>query len=61
MKREPKNEKYTNGSLGARVRLMVMGGCLPVRGCTGMEWNHDDNLCVCWTNKTEMHVLLVCK
>ena len=32
-----KNEKYANGSVGARVRLMVRGGCLPVRGYKGME------------------------
>ena len=37
MKRQPKNEKYANGSIGARVRLMVKGGCLPVRGSKGME------------------------
>ena len=30
MKSQPKNEKYANGSVGAR--LMVRGGCLPVRG-----------------------------
>ena len=30
MKSQPKNEKYANGSVGARVRLMVRGGCLPV-------------------------------
>ena len=28
MKRQPKNEKYANNSVGARVRLMVRGGCL---------------------------------
>ena len=37
MKSQPKNEKYANGSVGARVRLMVRGGCLPVRGSNGME------------------------
>ena len=38
MKSQPKNEKYANGSMGARVRLMVRGRCLPVRGSKGMEW-----------------------
>ena len=33
MKSQPKNEKYANGSVGAKVRLMVRGGCFP-----GMEW-----------------------
>ena len=46
MKNQPKNEKYANGSVEARVRLMVRGGCLLVRGSKGMEWKYDD-LCVC--------------
>ena len=46
MKSQPKNEKYANGSVGARVRLMVRGGCLPVRGSKGMDWKYDDDLCV---------------
>ena len=29
------------------MRLMVRGGCLPVRGSKGMEWKYDDDLCVC--------------
>ena len=37
MKSQPNNEKYANGSVGARVRLMVRGGCLPVRGSNEME------------------------
>ena len=44
---QPRNEKYANGSMGARVRLMVRGGCLPVRGSKGVEWKYDDDLCVC--------------
>ena len=61
MKRQPKNDKYANGSVGARVRLMVRGGCLPVRGSKAMEWKYDDDLCVCRTKETEIHVLLECK
>ena len=52
MKSQPKNEKYANGSVGARVRLMVREGCLPVRGSKGMEWKSDDDLCVWGTNET---------
>ena len=37
MQSHPTNEKYANDSVGARVRLMVRGGCLPVRGSKGME------------------------
>ena len=32
MKESPRNESFADGSVGARVRLMVRGGCLPVRG-----------------------------
>ena len=37
MKSQTKKEKYVNGSLGAIVRLMVKGGCLPVRGFKGSQ------------------------
>ena len=37
VKSQPKNEKYSNGSVGARVRLMVSGGCLPLIGSKRME------------------------
>ena len=40
---------------------MVRGVCLPVRGSTGMEWIYDDDLCVCGTKETEIHVLFECK
>ena len=53
MKSQPKNEKYANGSVGARVRLMVRGGCLPVRGSKGMDWKYDDDLCVCVGQKKQ--------
>ena len=47
--------------MGARVRLMVRGGCLPVRGSKGMECKYDDELCDCGTKETEIHVLFECK
>ena len=43
------------------MRLMVRGGCLPVRGFKGMEWKYDDDLSVCGTKETEIHVLFECK
>ena len=61
MKSKPKNEKYANGSVGARVRLMVRRGCLPVRGSEGMEWKYDNDLCVCGIKEKEIHVLIECK
>ena len=38
----PRNERFAYGSVGARVRLMVRGGCFPVRGSEGMKWKYDD-------------------
>ena len=43
------------------MRLMVRGGCLPVRGSKGMEWKYYDDLCVCGTKETEIYVLFECK
>ena len=40
---------------------MVRGGCLPVRGSKGIEWKYDDDLCVCVTKETDIHVLFECK
>ena len=37
--------KYANGSVGARLTLMVWGGCLPVRDFKGIEWMYTDDLC----------------
>ena len=52
MKSQTQNEKYANGSVESRVRLMFRGGCLPVRGSKGMECKYDDDLCVCGTKET---------
>ena len=41
------------------MRLMVRGDCLPVRSSKGMEWKYDDDLCVCGTKETEIHVFFV--
>ena len=40
MKESPRNESFADGSVGARVRLMVRGGCLPVRGSERMTWKY---------------------
>ena len=50
VKSQPKNEKYANGSVGARTRLMVKGGCLNVIGGKEMEWKYADDLCKCGTS-----------
>ena len=36
-----------NGSVGARVKLMVRGGCLQVRGSGRMTWKYQDDTCGC--------------
>ena len=57
MKESPRNESFADGSVGARVRLMVRRGCLPVRGSERMTWKYDDCRCGCGLVETEMHVL----
>ena len=42
MKRCPRNESFADGSVGARVRLLVRGGWLLVRGSEMMAWKYDD-------------------
>ena len=60
MKRCPRNESFADGSVGARVRLMVKGGCLPVRGTERMAWMYDDDCCGCGQVEIEEHVLFEC-
>ena len=38
------------------MRLMVMGGCFPVRGSKGMECKYDDYLCVCVGPKKQRYM-----
>ena len=40
---------------------MVRGGYLPVKGSKGIEWKYYDDLGVCGTKETEIHVLFDCK
>ena len=42
-----RNESFADGNVGAGVRLMVRGGCLPVRGSERMTWKYDDDKCRC--------------
>ena len=58
MKECPRNERFADERVGAGVRLMVRGGCLPVRGSEGMKWKYDDDKCKCGLVETEKHVLL---
>ena len=60
MKECPRNESFADGNVGAGVRLMVRGGCLPVRGSDRMTWKYDDDKCRCGLVETEKHVLFEC-
>ena len=44
----PRRESFADGSIGGKVRLMVIrGGCLTVRGSGMMTLKYQDDLCVC--------------
>ena len=60
MKRCPRNDSFADRSVGDRVRLMVRGGCLPVRGSERMAWKYDDDCCGCGQVETEEHVQFAC-
>ena len=60
MKESPRNESFADGSVVARVRLMVWGGCLPVRGSERMTWKYDYCRCGCGLVETDMRVLFEC-
>ena len=50
----------TDGSVCAKERLIVRGGCLPSRGSETMEWKYQDDLCGCGQVETEEHELFKC-
>ena len=39
------------------MRLMMRGGCLPMRGSKRMTWKYDDDKFRCGLVETEKHVL----
>ena len=41
MKRCPMYKSFADRCVGARVILMVRGGCLPVRSSERMAWKYD--------------------
>ena len=45
MKECPRNESFADGNVGAGVKLMVRGGCFPVRGSERMTWKYDNDKC----------------
>ncbi|ELT92324.1 hypothetical protein CAPTEDRAFT_210787 [Capitella teleta] len=61
-KGEMKLEQYADGQDGAGVRLMMRGGCLPVRmnECVRWKYGEDERRCTCGEEETERHVLFEC-
>ena len=47
MKECPRRKSFADGGVGAKVRLMVREGCLPVRGSGTMKWKYQNDLCGC--------------
>ena len=43
MKVAPGYVKYADGTVGASVTMMVIGGCLPVRTNANMNWKYEGN------------------
>ena len=60
-KSQPRYEKYVREIMGARVRLMLRGGCLQVRGDEKMRWKYECDKCVCGEVESETHVLFNCE
>ena len=60
MKERPRNESFADGGVGAGVRLMVRGGCLPVKGSERLVWKYDDCRCGYGPVEIEMDVLFEC-
>lgn len=54
-------EKYVDGSVGARVRMMMRGDTLPVRMNSSVRWMYEDTSCVCGEEETEAHVMCECR
>ena len=51
---------FADGGVGAKVRLMVRGGCLTVRGIGTMKYVYQDDLYRCGQVETGEHVLFEC-
>ena len=57
----PAYECYADGSVGARVRMMCRGGCLPVRGARRVQWRKESPECSCGMVETRDHLFLECE
>ena len=59
-KKVPGLERYADGSSGAKVRMLLRGGCLPVRNSERMNWKFDDKRCICGEIESVGHVFQEC-
>ena len=59
-KRKPAKEGYVNASVGAKVRMLLRGGYLPLRGNRKFQWRGADVKCICGEPETEDHFLFQC-
>ena len=55
-----RNESFTDGNVGAGGRVMVTGGCLPVKGSERMTWKYDASKYRCGLVETKKYVLFEC-
>ena len=60
-KSKPGLEDYVNGGDGARVRMLLRGGYLPVRGNEKFTWRNRNTMCKCGEVETTAHWLFVCR
>ena len=59
-KKIPAKEGYANSGAGAKVRMLLRGGYLPLRGNRKFQWRGADEKCVCGAVETEDHFLFHC-
>ena len=56
----PALEEYANGSEAARIRMLLRGGYLPLRGNEKFGWRNRNTLCRCGEVETVEHWIFQC-
>ena len=56
----PAIEEYASGGESAKIRMLLRGGYLPLRGNEKFEWRNRNNLCRCGQVETTDHWLFQC-
>ena len=60
-KSTPMKEEYAKSGERLRVRMLLRGGYLPLRGNRKFHWMNRDESCRCGELETEDHFLFHCK